>query len=455
MLASGDLVVVGVSGGMDSVALLHLLHRFSHRFDLRLHVAHLNHQFRGAEAARDADFTRQLAEKYQLPCTIESVDVPALIRTQKLSPQDAARSARYRFFYDLAARLGAQKIATAHHADDQAETVLAGLIRGVGLHGLGGIQPVSNDMIIRPLLTTTRAQIEQFVEAEQLAYVTDSSNLSRKYVRNAIRLDLIPMLRERFSSAILRRLAAYAQMFQEDAFFIDKMAQAHYHKLCQRDGTAIAIDVAQFSALPATLRRAIIVQAFHDVTGAAHALNMRHVRAVMALFEHAAPGQRYCLPSGVIAIRQEQCGLLQSRDQVAHSVENTAVNPVSLVVPGMTTFGEWLIETTIEEAASQPLPDQQPEDDAAQAMDYNRLHVPIIVRFREPGDWFCPLGMAGKKRLKKFFIDRKVPQHTRHIIPLLVDQSGIIWVAGYAIDDRVKVTTQTTRVLRCRIRKIR
>ena len=453
MLTSGDLVVVGVSGGMDSVALLHLLHRLSHRFDIRLHVAHLNHQFRGAEAARDADFTRQLAETYGLPCTIESVDVPALIRTHKRSPQDAARSARYQFFRDLAARLGAQKIATAHHADDQAETVLAGLIRGVGLHGLGGIQPVTNDMIIRPLLTTTREQIAQFVEAERLAYVTDSSNLSRKYVRNAIRLDLIPMLRERFSSAILGRLTAYAQMFQEDAFFIDKMAQAHYHKVCQRDGMAIAIDVAQFAALPATLRRAIIVQAFHDLTGAAHALNMRHVRAVMELFEHAEPGQRFCLPSGVVAIRQEQSGILHARAQAARPVEKSAVNPVSLVIPGMTAFGAWLIETTIEDAASQPLRCQQPEDGATQAMDYDRLRWPIIVRFREPGDWFCPLGMAGKKRLKKFFIDRKVPQHTRHFIPLLADQSGIIWVAGYAIDDRVKVTTQTTRVLRCHIRK--
>ncbi len=456
MLTSGDIVVVGVSGGIDSVVLLHLLHRLSRRFGIRLHVAHLNHRFRGDEAARDAEFTRQLAEKYGWPSTIESADVPALIRAKKLSPQDAARSARYQFFHAVAAQIGAQKIATAHHADDQAETVLAGLIRGVGLHGLGGIQPVSNETIIRPLLTTTRAQIEQFAEAEQLTYVTDSSNLSRKYLRNAIRLDLIPMLQQRFSPAILERLTAYAQMFQEDAFFIDKIAQTHYHNVCTREDTTIKINIAHFSELPVSLRRAIIVQAFHELTNAAYALNMRHVRAVVELFGHAKPGQRYCLPAGIVASCQEQWGTFQRGDKATHAIQSVAENAVPLMLPGITTIGQWQIEATLIDTTSQNAPsNHRPSEDATvQEMDYDRLRLPVGVRFREPGDWFCPLGMTGKKRLKKFFIDRKVPRHTRLSIPLLADQSGIVWVAGYAIDEWVKVTAQTTRLLRCHIRKI-
>jgi len=456
MLTAGDLVVVGVSGGVDSVVLLHLLHRFSKRFGIRLHIAHLNHQFRGEEAERDAEFVRQLAATHGLPCTIERIDVPALVRAKKLSPQDAARSARYRFFHELAAQIGAQKIATAHHANDQAETVLAGLIRGVGLRGLGGIQPVSHGEIIRPLLTVTRAQIEEFASAEQLVYVTDSSNFSRKYLRNAIRLDLIPMLQERFSPAILDRLTAYAQMFQEDAFFIDKMAQMHYHNVCQRDKTAIRIELAQFSCLPMTLRRAVIVHAFHELTHAAHILSMRHVRAILQLFEHARPEQRYCLPSGIMVFCRNQCGWLESGEQPTRSDEPALLAAIPLALPGFTKFGQWRIETTLEECVenTRAWGTCQSEGTIVQDMDYDRLRLPIVVRFREPGDSFCPLGMGGKKRLKKFFIDRKVPQHTRHIIPLLVDQAGLIWVTGYAIDERVKVTTQTTRLLRCRIQKI-
>ncbi|GAK49326.1 tRNA(Ile)-lysidine synthase [Candidatus Moduliflexus flocculans] len=458
MLTSGERVLVGVSGGVDSVVLLHVLRRLSHRLNIRLHVAHLNHQFRGEEAARDAEFVQRLAELYDVPCTIESVDVPARIREKKLSPQDAARSARYQFFFDLAAKIGAQKIATAHHADDQAETVLLGLIRGVGLHGLGGIQPVSNGIIIRPLLSTTRAQIEQFAQAEKLAYITDSSNFSRKYLRNAIRLDLIPMLQKCFSPAILKRLAAYAQMFQEDAFFIDKMTQAHYHNVCHREDAAIQIDLAQFFCLPATLRRAIIVQAFHELTNAAYTLSMKQVRAVLELFERAVSGQSYSLPSGIIASCQERSGRLQHGKQLHGLPDEAVLKAVPLICPGVTRIGSWQIETTMKDRASSQslLSHQQLQDEEVivQEMDYDRLSLPIIVRFREPGDWFCPLGMVGKKRLKKFFIDRKVPQHTRQTIPLLVDQVGVVWVAGYAIDERVKVTTQTSRLLRCRIRQI-
>ena len=448
LIAPEDLVVVGVSGGADSVVLLHVLHRLRRSLNIRLHVAHLNHQFRGDEAARDAEFVRQLAATLALPCTIDARDVPALIRRDKLSPQDAARRVRYQFFEAVADRVGAQKIATAHHADDQAETVLAGLIRGVGLRGLSGIQPI-NGRIIRPLLAVSREQIDAFANAERLAFVTDSSNLSRKYLRNAIRLDLLPLLKTHFSPAILTRLSAYAQMFREDAFFIDKIARTAYKSCCQRAADEVHVDVAQFSQHDGTLQRAMICMAFDDLTGARHLLNMRHIQAVQRAFTGQSTETRCALPRGIFALRSAATGMLRRGAIAAHSADASENQSVSVNVPGQTRLAQWRIDADIIETDA-PESYLERGDAAAQVMDFERVAFPLIARFRLPGDRFCPLGMREKKRVKTFFIDRNVPRHARQRIPILADQRGIVLIAGYALDERVKVTRQTRTILRCR-----
>ena len=452
MVDPGELVLVGVSGGVDSVVLLHVLNGLRQKLGIELHIAHLNHQFRGEEAERDADFVRDLAQQLDIPCTIESYDVPAAIQQQKLSPQDAARHARYRFFDAVAEHTHSHKIATAHHADDQAETVLMGLIRGVGLHGLGGIQPVLHERIIRPFLTIVRADIETFARAEHLEYVTDSSNASRKYLRNAVRLDLLPFIRERFTPAIVTRLTRYAQIFQEDAFFIDKIAARQYTQICQVVDGGVQIDVELFAQQDTTIQRALIYKAFEELTGSRHILGTLHARAVIELFTRKTTGKQISLPKRIVASRSYSWGYLQ-RKIGQHSPRRT-ISPITLSVPGRTKFDDAIIETeilTTEAAESYIHQHADTPNVMEEFFDYDTISGPITVRFRLQGDYIRPLGMQGKKRVKKFFIDRKVPRHKRHIIPLFVDTQGIFWIVGYGIDERVKLLPHTTTLLCCRI----
>jgi tRNA(Ile)-lysidine synthase len=454
MLKAGERLLVGVSGGVDSVVLLHVLLHLREKLGISLHVAHVNHQFRGAEAERDAEFVRRLAGELGVDCTIESVDVPAFMREMKLSPQDAARQCRYRLFHILAEKVGAEKIATAHHADDQAETVLLGLLRGVGIRGLGGIRPVLNGRIIRPLLSSSREQIEAFAQASHLPAVTDSSNRSRKYLRNAVRLDLLPFLRTRFTPAIQKRLTNYAQIFQEDAFFIDKIACRRYTQICQVHKARIEFDLRLFRQEDATIQRELVYKAFEELCGSRHRLETVHVRAVMALFAQHDGEKTLSLPNEVLACRSYSHGCLEKakRRAVAFSVVDDSIG---LNVPGATQYGSMVLETEVlavrkTESSFRDLLAQQ--NSHCQFFDYEKLSLPLRLRTRRPGDLFQPLGMEGKKRLKEFFIDRKVPRHKRHIIPILVDTEGIVWVAGYSIDERVKLCAETNTILRCHIR---
>ncbi len=448
MLVPGELVVVAVSGGIDSTVLLYTLSVLGQRFGIQLHVAHLNHQFRGAEAERDADFVRCFSEQLGIPCSVETRNVPELIEQAKLSPQDAARQLRYEFLISLARRIGASKIATAHSADDQAETVLLGLIRGVGLHGLGGIQPIVNGTIIRPFLGITRRQIEDFAEHAGVAFVEDSSNTSRKYVRNAVRLDLLPLLKEQFNPAIVTRLGEYARRFREDSECIDQITRERYGRICKNLPQTVKINLDLFTKECITIQRALIYQSFEELVGRRHLLESQHARAVIALYTTKPPGKQASLPAGVRAYRDSVWGYLTTEQEAGFKAD---VSEIRLTAPGTGRICAFRI--TIDEVDTilpgTPLHTNETDNTWEQYVDAKQVSFPIRVRFRHPGDTFQPFGMSGKKSVKKFFIDRKIPKNKRESIPIFEDITGILWIVGYSIDERVKITPQTTRALRC------
>jgi tRNA(Ile)-lysidine synthase len=448
MLVPGDRVLVAVSGGIDSVTLLSVLSQLQHRLEIQLHTAHLNHQFRGQEAERDADFVRRVSQQLGIPCSIETRNVPELIKQHKLSPQDAARQARYDCLKTLARQVDASKIATAHTADDQAETVLLGLIRGVGLRGLGGIQPILNGKIIRPFLETTRAQIEAFAQHEHIEFVEDSSNASRKYTRNAVRLDLIPLLQQQFNPSIVKRLSEYARRFREDAECIERIARKRYARICKNVPHTIKINLDLFAKECITIQRALIYKSFEELTGTRHLLESQHARAVIDVFTANSSGKRISLPRHIRAYREAEWGYLTSEQERICRSEKPETR---LLVPGTGHIGALRIETEVIETrdVDGPLCTVVPNTQWVQYVDADQVVFPIVVRYRRPGDAFQPLGMQGKKRVKKFFIDRKIPQNKRESIPIFEDLNGIFWIVGYSIDERVKITQHTTRVLRC------
>jgi len=470
MLVPGELVVVAVSGGIDSAVLLYTLSALRQRLSIQLHCAHLNHQFRGAEAERDAEFVRNFSAQLGLPCSIETRNVPEFVRQHKLSPQDAARQLRYEFLTALADRLGASKIATAHTADDQAETVLMGLIRGVGLHGLGGIQPIMNGTIIRPFLHITRQDIATFAGVAGVEFVEDSSNASRKYLRNAVRLDLLPLLKEQFNPAIVTRLGMYARRFREDAECVEQIARERYPLICTNLPQVVKINLDFFTKECITIQRALLYQGFEALTGNRHCLESGHARTVIALYTTKSPGKQASLPHGVRAYRDSAWGYMTTEREVAREPN---FSEACLAAPGTTRLGQFRIMIEAADSGydyvrdftakaqrhrekhrgkdSVPLRLCGKESDTMweQDLDAGQVQFPIRIRFRHPGDVFQPFGMSGKKRVKKFFIDRKIPKNKRESIPIFEDAAGIVWIAGYSIDERVKITAQTTRVLRC------
>jgi len=448
MLVPGDLVLVAVSGGIDSVVLLYTLSRLQQRLKIRLHTAHLNHQFRGCEADRDAHFVRQFSENLNIPCSIESRNIPELVKQYKLSPQDAARQSRYAFLETLARQIGASKIATAHTADDQAETVLLGIIRGVGLHGLGGIQPVVKGLIIRPFLEITRDQIEALARKEGLKFVEDSSNISRKYVRNAVRLDLLPLLKQQFNPAIVRRLNDYARRFREDAQCLEQIACDRYAHICKNVPQTIKINLDLFAKECITIQRALIYRSFEELTGTRHQLESQHARAVIDLFTTKSSGKQISLPGSVLAYREYEWGYLTTNRDIDSPLEAPETR---LMEPGTTHIGAVRIEVELVDIfeVGIPLSASVSEKKWKHYVDADQIVFPITVRYRRPGDTFQPLGMRGKKRVKKFFIDRKIPRNKRERIPIFEDGNGIFWIVGYSIDERVKITRETTHALRC------
>jgi tRNA(Ile)-lysidine synthase len=268
-----------------------------------------------------------------------------------------------------------------------------------------------------------------------------------------VRLDLLPLLKQQFNPAIVKRLTAYAQLFQEDAFFIDKIAAERYIQLCEHAEDGVKIHLERFAKEDRTLQRALIYTMFQELTGVRQVLETDHARAVIDLFTHGETGERLSLPGGVLAIRSYTHGYLQRKPEPMSCV---SALPVLITVPGKSTFDVFSVETEVLATIPpewQSIKGSNTAQLITQCMDYDRISPPITVRYRLPGDRFCPLGMKGKKTLKKFFIDRKIPRDTRDQIPLFEDQQGIFWVTGYGVDDRVKITENTKKVLRCRVYK--
>jgi len=452
MLANGDRVLVGVSGGPDSVALLHVLKEISPLFGLTLHVAHLNHGFRGREAEADAVFVGSLAREWGIEYTKGEYDVPALIKKTGMSPQDAAHEARFSFFRRVAARVGANKIALGHNLDDQAETVLIHLIRGGGMEGLGGMRPCRGDLI-RPLITVTRQQIEQYVQDHNLKTVTDSSNFKSIYVRNRVRLELVPLL-QTFNPAIKRVLAQTADLIRGEADCLDELADRAMERV--RSAGSIAegesLSLTGLAAEPLGLQRRIIRRAYAELAGTARGLSFHHINDVLALAEKET-GSRLNLPRGVI-VRKDY-----------HTLELSAgekVDPVPdfkypLPVPGCILIPELRVEVFAKVLPATELPEGEWYSEEAvpfrqAVLDFQRVSLPLFVRRRRHGDRFRPFKGRGEKKLKEIMIDRKIPRPQRDRIPLVASENTIYWVPGITVADGCQVTGDTRQILHLMVR---
>lgn len=437
MFRPGDVVVVGVSGGPDSVALLDLLYRLREELKLSLHVAHFNHRLR-VEAAAEEEFVRQLASTYGLPVTVEAADVAAYAKERHLSVEVAARELRYSFFARVLSQVGGTKVALGHQANDQAETVLLNLLRGTGLAGLKGIPPVRGPFV-RPLLEVPREAIEGYCTFRGLRPCRDASNVLLIYQRNKIRHELLPLLQRGFNPEIVGALCRLAEVVREEEEFLAGEARRIYDRLREVEAAGISLARDSLAALPRAMARRVVRLAYREVAGSAYNLDFHHTEEVLALTERPT-GKEVRLPRGVRAVRVYGKLLLRQGEIPAVPDFCYALN-----IPGMVVIPELGLAIKAAEVVPEGDPAARPPSEAL--LDLDRVRPPLFVRRRRPGDIFHPLGYPAPVRLKNFFINQKVPRYLRDRIPVVVDTAGIIWLAGLRIADPVKVTPATRRCL--------
>ncbi|GAB6179128.1 tRNA lysidine(34) synthetase TilS [Desulfotomaculum defluvii] len=445
MVIRGQRVIVGVSGGLDSVVLLHILNCLRKDLGIFLHVAHLNHMLRGEEAKEDALFVQALCQEWGIPCTAEERDVPAYAQTKKVSFEVAAREIRYQFFCKVLKKTAGDKIALAHHANDQAETVLMNLLRGSGLKGLSGITPIRDNLYIRPLLKISRYEIEQYCQQKGLSYRIDRSNLDTKYRRNKLRHQLIPLLEKEYAPGLVGNLSRMAEQIREEDQFLECLAREIYQKVLRgMDESVLILDRNELMKQPVVLLRRIIRIVYQQLNGTKQGLAFEHVDNLINHLIRGGPEKIIEMPAGIIV------RLASDRLDVSKGMMERQTMTVSyfLEVPGSVTIdGIKVSSRIINKDEMSMAPWELPPNIVA--IDYNCVSQPLEVRFRKEGDVFIPFGLGKKIKLKKLLIDSKIPRHLRDQIPLVVETTSgrIIWVCGIRLADHIGLTSLTQKVI--------
>jgi tRNA(Ile)-lysidine synthase len=475
MLGTGDTVLVAVSGGPDSVCLLSVLQTFAKDLDLSLHVAHLDHRFRGGESEEEALFVAQKARTMGIAATIEQFDVPAFCRERGLSAQAGAREVRYGFLNRVAEKVGASRIALGHTASDQAETLVMRLIRGAGIRGLSAIPPVREN-IIRPLIEVTREEVLEYLHAQGIEFATDPSNAKPVYTRNRVRLAIMPVLRA-FNPNIVETLASEAAILRDEneAFeaYLDKVSPDVLS--CEKNGVRLKRD--EFNTLPTALKRRMLRKAVSKVHSGRAELSFDQVEDAIRFLSSAQTGRAMDIHAGLTLEREYHAFIIRPKSEPDELCVQLAV-PGFTGIPKLSLEVEILIRDRAQEPENPPvspffkggayLPpllskggeggfEEHPflENYLWQAeFDYDKIAQPIEIRTRRAGDRFCPFGMGGKsKKLQDYFVDKKVPRRERDIVPILASKADVIWVIGMRTDERFLPKAETKRVLAVGVRK--
>jgi tRNA(Ile)-lysidine synthase len=446
-LVSGDKLLVAVSGGPDSVCLFHILVKLQDELGIKLHVAHLNHQLRGAESEADADYVAKLARQLNIPATIEQRDVKDYQKQKRLSLEEAAREVRYSFLAQVAGSIGTERVAVGHTMDDHIETILMHLIRGTGTRGLRGLQPLTlwqsaaNRLtIIRPLLEISHQETEDYCRQHQLMPRLDASNLSLSPLRNRIRQQLLPLL-ESYNPRVAEALLRTGRIASDDIDFLDEQIARLWDEVAQEQEKTIILDKERFDQMPAALKRYLLRASAEKLLGSAKDIEMRHIEEMMSLATKPA-GKRLNLPGGLIfSIEYDQYRL--TSDLASLSPLPRLEGEVQLNIPGQTWLPGWRVEATIINRER-----MTEKDDFTAYLDLGKTGDKLLVRPRQRGDRFQPLGMSQPKKVGEFMIDAKIPQAWRGKIPIVCSPEHILWVVGWRTDERAKVTKNTKQILR-------
>ena len=443
MVQDSDVVVVAVSGGADSVCLLSILSELKDTLAMSLVIAHLNQGLRPQEDEKETEFVVGLAGEFNLPLTQEKAHT--LRRVPGTSLEEEARIIRYNFFEKILSEHDARKVALGHNMNDQAETVLMNLLRGSGLRGLSGIPPIRENRYIRPLIQVTRDEIHAYLKEKNMSFIVDSSNLEKKYLRNKIRLDLIPLLLS-YQPRFIEHLGELASLCREKNRSIEEEARNCLKKATLHVSQGVMdLSIGVLKDLPMSTRFDVIREAIKQIRGTLRGINREHVKAVRDLIDNPKPQLRTNLPEKFVVTKTYE--RLRFTTDAEGEIEDF-LYPIEHM--GSIHIPEINQVLFLEEVAKKNFSESSPSPRVA-FVDLDRIEWPLSVRNFRVGDKFMPLGLKGSKKVKDVFIDKKISRQERKRMPILTCGNDIIWVYGIRIDDRYRVTTNTRRILRCEV----
>lgn len=448
LIQKGDKIVLGLSGGPDSVCLLHVLNRLKKDFNIEIYAAHLNHQIRGIEAQKDALYVSKLCEDMGIIFFVKSINVPKYCENEGLSLEEGARKLRYEMFYEIKDKIKANKIAIGHNLNDQAETVMMRIMRGTGLKGLKGIDYIRDNCIIRPILDVERNEIEEYCEAYNLNPRIDKTNLENIYTRNKIRLDLLPYMKDNFNSNVIESIVRMSNSLKSDNDYIEKEAEAKFREVSNiKEKGFVEINLDDFVCLHDAIKVRVLRNSIKHILGDTNFVDQRHIEDIMSLEDNSKVNKMLTLPRNIFVYRKKDSLILTNEEIVNEEIEFYYNVPSN----GFIKIKELkqIIETqvmSIDRYKSMKL------DNSSKGFDFNKVKGGIVIRSRRQGDKI-KLAM-GSKKVKDLFIDLKIPREERCKIPIITDSEGIICVGDYKISENYKIDENTKEVLKINFNKL-
>ncbi len=445
MIRENDKVLVALSGGPDSVCLLHLLHSLKEELNIEIYAAHVNHLIRGEDAIADENYAGELCKSLDIKFFAKRIPVEEIAKEKGISTEMAGRDERYNFFDEIRSEIGINKIAIAHNANDQAETLIMRIMRGTGIEGLVGIKPVRDNLYIRPILSLTRDEIEGYCDVNNLNPKIDKTNLEEVYSRNKVRLRAIPFIKENFNTDIINTLNRLSQSATVDSAFINKIVDEKYNELCFMKNDRLVIDEKLFLEDEAISTR-VIRKAMMSVSGAFNNFELKHVYDVINL-QKGGTGKQINLTNDIIA-SNEYGKIVIARKKIIENLESDELIELNVANLISSTnkkiiFNFYNINFEIIENLGKINFSSQNE----KYFSFDDIEK-ITIRTRENGDKIVPFGFSGTKKLKDIFIGDKVPKEERGRIPIIEFDSDIAWVLGVKNSNLFKVSKQNKKLLK-------
>ena len=455
MIVQGDKLIVGVSGGADSVCLLSLLHAWKQEMGFDIVVVHVHHGLRGESADEDEQSVRVLCTEYELPLLTYHRNVQEESDRRRCSIEEAGREVRREIFEEVREARRGSKIVLAHHKNDNAETFLMNLARGTGIRGLKGIAPV-NGVIVRPLLCVERLEIENYLEKYNITYRIDETNQSNRYMRNRVRNELLPYMEQNINTKAVEHIHAASSQFQHLQEYLQQEVQVHFDKsVCCEENRCVIRENA-FYRVPEALRSFVIQRVLEQVSNKRKDISMIHMKDVESLFENQV-GRRIDLPYAMQAVRCYEGVRLEKKEKKIPKVrEANVLDAPEICMRDVLVCHRIFANASKKQNDTDTMRDIQLSETGkryTKQFDYDIIKGNVVVRTRQSGDYIVMNEQGNKQKIKDYFINQKIPSEKRDTILLIAEESHVLWIVGYRTSLAYKVSERTNKILEIEIRE--